>query len=173
MTVFSPSLPPASWTSTSTRSLGVALGESAAAAATPLAKTDGTAEPANTGTKPCLRKSRRLNIEVHLHQFSWNSGVANTMKSRPAWSAECAAANASRPSRVVGLTLASTSVSDNCASVWAVIDAWLRWAAALAKLIRLSRVELLIHEDPPGQPATFGGWKRTCPIGAIAAAAAV
>src|SRR5437868_5057824 len=157
MTVFSPSWPPASWTSTRTRSLGVALGESAAAAATPLAKTDGTAEPANTGSSPCLRKSRRLNMGVHLHQFSWNSGVASTMKSKPAGSFGWAAANACRPSRVAAVTLASTSVPLNCSSGWAESNAWLRWLAAFAKLIRLSRVELLIHEDQPGQPDTLGG----------------
>src|SRR5712691_9934760 len=73
------------------RSLGVALGESAAAAARPLANTDGTADPAKTGIRPCLMKSRRLNMVAHLHQFSWNSGVDSTMNSRPAWFWECAA----------------------------------------------------------------------------------
>src|SRR5438270_13427007 len=95
------------------------------------------------------------------------------MNSRPVRSSGCAASNDWRPSRVVGLTLASRRVSLSCPSDCAASDPWPRWVAALAKLIRASRVELLIHEVPPGQPATFGGQKRSWPRGAVATGAAV
>src|SRR5256886_16884337 len=91
-------------------SLGVGLGEAGGGAAGPLANTDGTADPAKTGIRPCLMKSRRLNMAAHLHQFSWNSGVASTMKSRPAWFCGWAAVKASNPSLVVGRMLPSTRV---------------------------------------------------------------
>src|ERR1700682_1609693 len=157
MTVLSPSLPPASCTSTRIRSLGAALGESAAAAATPLANTDGTADPAKTGIRPCLMKSRRLNMVIHLHQFSWNSGVASTMNSSPAGFVRCAAANACNPSLVVGLRLASIRVLISWSRVWLGGDGRIRCVAPLTKLSRVSSVELLIQEVPAGQPATFGG----------------
>src|SRR3989440_12457080 len=136
---------------------GCRVGASAAAAARPLANTDGTADPAKTGIRPCLMKSRRLNMVAHLHQFSWNSGVASTMKSRPAWFCGWAAANACNPSLVVGLMLPSTRVSISWSREGVEDDGRIRCVAALRKLIRVSSVALLIQELPAGHPATFGG----------------
>src|SRR2546421_11848315 len=136
---------------------GCRVGASAAAAARPLANTDGTADPAKTGIRPCLMKSRRLNMVAHLHQFTWNSGVASTMNSRLAWFWGCAALNACNPSLVVGLRLPSTRVLVSWSRVELEDDRRIRCVAPLTKLSRVSSVELLIQEVPAGQPATVGG----------------
>src|SRR5438132_2575988 len=95
------------------------------------------------------------------------------MNRRPAGSSGCAAAKACRPSREVLVRFPSSSVVESWSTVWAVDDAGARRAAAFVKLMRLSSVELLIQEVPPGQPATFGGLKSTWPIAAMPEAAAV
>src|SRR3982074_2688549 len=102
-------------------------------------------------------KSRRLNMIAHLHQFSWNSGVASTMNSRPAWLWGWAAANARHPSLVAGVRLASTRLFVSWSSVGLGDAGRIRCEAPLTKLSRVSSVELLIQEVPAGQPATFGG----------------
>src|ERR1700686_3165769 len=94
------------------------------------------------------------------------------MNRRPAWSSGWAVANACRPSRVVLVAFPSIRLAVSWSTVGAGDEAAARRAAAFAKLIRLSSVELLIHDVPPGQPATFGGKKSIWPIGAIALAAA-
>src|ERR1700680_2813985 len=58
-TVLRPSLPPASWRTTSTRLLWMPL---MPAANTPLASTGGTITPPATPTRPAARKSRRVTL---------------------------------------------------------------------------------------------------------------
>src|SRR5260370_37410081 len=112
MTVLSPWLPPEGWTSTRIRSLGVAWGESAPAAATALANTDGTAEPAKTGSSPCLMKSRRLKMVAHLHQFNWDFRLGRSTHSTPGWVFCFGAPNALHP---VGRSLVGFAATQRAA----------------------------------------------------------